>query len=90
MKTASSECLSEDKTVFIDIDMGFESVGGFLLTIGCGFHIVRGIGILGVFTLSIFIGSVVFGLNDGGINNTGVTVFDQDALGIELMIDVVE
>jgi hypothetical protein len=66
------------------------SVVGFLLTIRCGFNIVGRLFLLGVFTLGIFIGSVVFGLNNRCINNTGVSVFDQDALGIELMIDVVE
>lgn len=70
--------------------MGFKAIGGFLLSIGCSFNIILGIFILSVFTFGIIIATVIFSLNDTGINNTGLTVFDNDTFGIKLMIDIVK
>ncbi len=61
--------------------MGFKTIGGFLLAIWSGFDIVGCFFVLGSFTLGIFIGAIVFGLDDTGINNTSFASLDDKAFG---------
>jgi len=69
MDIASSELIALNKAVLFCIDMGFEPVSAFTLTIRSILDIVSGFFVLSVFSVFSFIGTIVFGFYHASIND---------------------